>query len=56
MTAIAPLSVLIVGMLGLLIAFVAVARIVHLERRLATRATAPVLLPTPAPFPGNLAA
>lgn len=56
MTAIAPLSVLIVGMLGLLIACAAVARIVILERRLVTRADAPTPLPTVAPFPGNLAA
>ncbi len=53
MTAIAPLSVLLVGLLGLVVVLGAVARIVVLERRVLRPVTAPTALTPPAPYAGS---
>lgn len=53
MTAIAPLSVLLVGMLGMLVLVGAVARIVVAERRLIASAVVIPLAPPAAPLLGD---
>lgn len=53
MTAIAPLSVLLVGLVGVLVVLGAVMRIVVLERKVVRPVAVPTPLTPPAPYAGS---